>query len=379
MAYLTLNTDKLKQNYIHLDTLFKRRGIQWSVVSKLLCGNETYLKALMDLGIEQVCDSRIAHLKKIKALYPEVETIFIKPPAKRNAQNVVAYADISFNTSLATIKALSAAAQAMNKMHRIVIMVESGELREGVMQKDLLSFYDKVFRLPNIEVIGLGTNLTCMYGVLPDYDKLEKLVYYKTQIEATFGVDLPYISGGASVTIPLLHKNELPEDVNHFRVGETLFFGTDVYHNSDMKDMHQDLFMLYGEIIELQKKPNIPDGELGYNLTGEKKTFDQKTGPEQSYRAIIDAGLLDIDPGHMQALDTEIKIAGASSDMTVLDLGDNEQQYKVGDKIPFRVDYMGALRALNSKYVEKRIESYSKALRIEEPVIGKGPVKVMAL
>ena len=51
-----------------------------------------------------------------------------------------------------------------------------------------------------------------------------------------------------------------------------------------------------------------------------------------------------------------IKIAGASSDMIVLDLGDSPQHYKVGSLISFRVKYMGALRLLNSDYIDKIVE-----------------------
>src|SRR5690606_24642504 len=140
---------------------------EWSVVTKLLCGNEHYLRAVIALGLRQVCDSRLRHLKIIKSLAPHIETIFIKPPATGNAAGVVKYADVSFNSSLRTIRALSAAAAGCGKKHRIVIMVETGELREGVMPAALPAFFEAVYCLPGIEVIGLGTNLTCMYGVLP--------------------------------------------------------------------------------------------------------------------------------------------------------------------------------------------------------------------
>ncbi|MBL7718043.1 MAG: alanine/ornithine racemase family PLP-dependent enzyme [Flavipsychrobacter sp.] len=356
MAHITLNTKKLKENFDFLNNLFGKRNIEWSVVTKLLCGNNAYLRAVMDLGITQACDSRIANLKTIKTNYPHIETVFIKPPAERNVRKIVAYADVSFNTSLHTIYALSEAARALGKTHKIVIMIELGELREGVIEDNILPFYEKVFHLPNIEVVGLGTNLTCMYGVLPSYEKLRQLERYRQLIEERFNRKIPYLTGGASVTIPLIERNELPVGINHFRVGETLFFGTDVYNNTVLPGMHQNLFKLYGEIIELYEKPNVPDGELGYNLAGEKITFAGSGPVENTHRAIIDIGLLDIDTRHVWPVDKDIRIAGASSDMTVLDLGANAGHYKAGDKIAFDVDYMGALRLMNSRYIEKRIE-----------------------
>lgn len=366
MAFVTLHAEKLKQNYCYLNTLFHRKNIKWSVVAKLLCGQKDYLKVLIELGLKQICDSRIGNLRSIKSIAPNIETIFIKPPAKRNVRKVVEFADISFNTSYDTIKALSDAAVALDKTHKIVIMVELGELREGVLEHELENFYQQVFNLPNIEVIGLGANLTCMYGVLPSNENLQKLEHYKELIETRFNRKIPILSGGTSVSIPLIFNKELPKGINHFRIGESLFFGTDVYNNSTLEGMHQDIFKLYAEIIELEEKPNVPTGELGYNLTGEIKTFDPKNKSKTSIRAIVDVGLLDVDAKHLEAVDKSISIAGASSDMIVLDLGDNENNYEVGDKIEFRMDYMGTLRIMHSKYVEKRIEQYIPILKSKE-------------
>jgi predicted amino acid racemase len=355
MAYITLNTDKLKHNYLQLDNLFKTNGLHWAVVAKMLCGNKKYLEALIKLGIQQICDSRVSNLRAIKSIAPDIETYFIKPAAKRNAQKVVMYADVSFNTSFETVKALSAHAVALNKQHKIVIMVELGERREGVMRDQLPAFYAAVSKLPNIEVIGLGTNHTCMFGVLPDYEKLARLCRCKEIIKEKFGHDIPLISGGASVTIPLIEESELPEGVNHFRVGETLFLGTDVYSNQEREDLHQDVFTLYAEIIELNEKPLAPSGKMGLNLMREKYTHQSSS--RSSIRAIVDVGLIDIEAKHLVPDHPSLKIIGASSDMMVVDLGENSEGYKVGDDIKFRMDYMGILRVMHSGYVEKRIES----------------------
>jgi ornithine racemase len=357
MAYITLNTTKLKENYNHLDKVFKQHNIEWSIVAKMLCGNKKYLEQLiLGLGIKQVCDSRIANLKIIKSISPEIETVFIKPPPKRSAARVVEFADVSFNTEFETIKILSQAAVQQNKLHKIVIMIELGELREGVMREQFMEFYSKVFELPNIQVAGIGTNLTCMYGVLPNHDKLIQLCLYKQLVEAKFNKQIPYISGGSSVTIPLIDKGLLPVGINHFRVGETLFLGTDVYNSQPYDHMHNDVFKLYAEIIELNEKPTIPNGELGQNLMGHVATFDESLSGTSSYRAIVDVGLLDVEEGHIKPVMPDMQIAGASSDMIVMDLGDNPRKLKVGDMVEFSLDYMGILRLMNSDYIDKRFE-----------------------
>ena len=359
MAFVTLDIKKLKSNFDYLNTLFKKNGIEWSVVSKLLSGNKIFLTELLKFDIKQVCDSRISNLKEIKSINPKIETVYIKPPAKRSISSVVKYADISMNTEFETIKLISKEAKKQNKIHKIIIMIELGELREGVLGEYLIDFYESVFKLENIQVVGIGTNLSCLYGVLPNHDKLIQLSLYEQLIEAKFNKQILYVSGGSSVTIPLIFQNLLPKGINHFRVGETLFLGTDVYNNTKFKKMHSDVFSLYSEIIELIEKSVVPMGEMGTNVEGNSYEFDQTNIGETSYRAIIDLGLLDVEVNHLEFVDKSLKLAGASSDMIVIDLNKNKNKYKVGDLVEFKLDYMGILRIMNSKYIEKRIKNGS--------------------
>jgi predicted amino acid racemase len=356
MAFIVLNKEKLAHNFTFLNKLFRKHKIEWAVVSKILCGNKAYIKEVIDLGIKQICDSRVSNLKVIKDIDPKVETVYIKPPAKRSLKSIIKYADISINTEFATIKLLNEEAKKMNKTHKIMIMIEMGELREGVMWDEFIDFYESVFNLSNIEVVGIGTNLTCLYGVLPNQDKLIQLSLYEQLIEAKFNKNIPFVSGGSSVTIPLIFKGLLPRSVNHFRVGETLFLGTDVYNDSTIRNMEHNVFQLFAEIIELSEKPMVPSGEMGTNVEGNDFDFDNSDIGKNSYRAILDIGLLDVNEKHIQPKDNDIEIAGSSSDMIVLDIGKNPKNYKVGDLIEFSLDYMGTLTVLNSKYIEKKIK-----------------------
>lgn len=356
MAFIRLYKDKLKHNYDFLNKLFEDRNIQWGVVSKILCGNELYIKELLNLGIREIHDSRISNLKLIKKLDPDVQTVYIKPPAKRSIRNIVRYADVSFNSELETIYMLCDEAEKQNKKHKVIIMVEMGDLREGVMGDELLDFYGEIFKMPNISISGIGTNLNCLHGVMPSQDKLIQLSLYKQLIEAKFGVEIPWVSGGTSVTIPLLLKNMRPMAVNHFRVGEALFFGNDLFTNEPIEGMETDVFRLYAEVIELTEKPVIPIGNLGQNVAGITFESEEQDLSKTHYRAIVDIGLLDVQTEYLIPEDDKVTIAEASSDMLVLDLGDSSYNYKVGDLISFRLKYMGALRLMNSDYIEKQVK-----------------------
>jgi ornithine racemase len=356
MAYLKLYRERLRKNYEILDQWFTQNGIEWGVVTKLLCGNKLYLKELVDLGVKEMHDTRITNLKTIKELAPHVQTVYIKPPAKPSIPNVVKYADVSFNTDLDTIKGLSAEAVKQGKLHKIIIMVEMGDLREGVMGDHLVSFYAQIFQSPGIEIIGIGTNLNCLNGVMPSSDKLIQLSLYKQLIEARFDRVIPWVTGGTTVTVPLLLNRELPKGVNHFRIGEALFFGADLFEGGVLPGMEPNVFKLFAEIIELYEKPMVPTGMQQENPQGNIPQYDDSDRGRNSYRAILDIGLLDVNPTYLTPDDEDAQIIEASSDMLVVDLGEDPREHKVGSRMSFSLRYMGALSLLNSRYVDKVVE-----------------------
>lgn len=356
MAYIKLYKDRLLHNFHFLDKTFKSQGIDWAIVTKLLCGNEEYLKIILETDINEVCDSRLSNLMRIKKIRPNIQTVYIKPPAKNNIYKVVKYADVSFNSESLTIEKLSEEAVNQGKIHKIVIMIELGDLREGIMGENLIEFYRKVFDLPNIEVVAIGTNLNCLHGVMPSMDKLIQLGLYEQLVEAKFDKKIPFVSGGTSVAIPLLFKKQIPKSINHFRVGETLFFGNNLFTNKKIKGMKDNVFRLYSQIIEITEKPMIPTGEMAENPSGEVFEIDPDLYGKRSYRAILDIGLLDISPEFLIPDDPHLEVISASSDMLIIDLGKTKRSYKVGKFISFKLKYMGALRLMNSRYIEKVVE-----------------------
>jgi predicted amino acid racemase len=234
-------------------------------------------------------------------------------------------------------------------------MVEMGDLREGVLGDDLINFYSEIFNLKNIEVVGLGANFNCLNGVMPTHDKMIQLSLYKQLIEKVFNREIKYISGGSSVTIPLLWKKMIPQGINHFRIGESFYNGQNLFTNKTIKGMKTDIFKLYAEIIELTEKPVVPIGERATNAAGDMVEFDERDLGKKTYRAILDIGLLDIDTRYIHPTMKGIEFSGASSDMVVMDIGKTNRNLKVGDLISFHLDYMGILSVMNSNYIGKVI------------------------
>ena len=97
-------------------------------------GNESTPEfgVLSDVSVWKVGDLRISNLAQIKDIDPQVETVYIKPPAKRSIEDVVRFADVSFNIERYTIELLFTEALRQQKTYRVIIMVELGDLREGI-------------------------------------------------------------------------------------------------------------------------------------------------------------------------------------------------------------------------------------------------------
>ena len=363
MAELHISTKKIQDNIKYLSEYFKSNNISWSLVTKVFSGDKEFLKNVLTTdvieNIDSIGDSRLTSLKNLKEVNPGMRTIYIKPPAKMYADEVIKYADISLNSSYTTIIALNEAAKKANKIHKIIIMIELGELREGVKRTELISFYKNIFQLPNIEVIGIGSNLGCMYGIEPTYDKLLQLSLYKELISAKFNKVLKYVSGGTSITLPLIENQTIPKDINHFRVGEAVFFGISPLDNKQFKKLSVDAFVFTANIIELEEKKLVPDGIISDANIGHSAIFDKENISETSTKAILDFGLLDVDQNDIEFIDKDLEFVGITSDMMVVDIGINEtksgkQKYKIGDKVHFKPNYMAVARLLNSKFIDKK-------------------------
>jgi predicted amino acid racemase len=365
MAELVVKTDNIIKNIHKLDTFLKKHDKHWSLVSKVLSGDPDFLKKILTEDVVQrlhsVGESRLSSLKNIKKVNPEIQTIYIKPPATQLAKGIVECADISVNTSADTIEALNKEAKKQKKIHKVLIFIELGELREGVVRENIVAFYKRVFNLPNIEIIGIGSNLGCMYGIEPTYDKLVQLSLFKQLLEEMFERKIDLISGGSSITLPLIKKRLVPSSINHFRIGEAAFFGTSPLDDKKFDNLSTDTFSFNANILEMEEKWNVPDGVIGEGNIGHTAVPDEQEETEKSYRAILDFGMLDVDVNDLKVKDKNINFVGTTSDMTVYDVGQNinsklKLKYQVGNKIFFKPNYMAVARCMNSKFVDLKIK-----------------------
>ncbi|HOW37293.1 MAG TPA: alanine/ornithine racemase family PLP-dependent enzyme [Bacillota bacterium] len=348
---LEIDANKLKHNAEHLLKSCQENGIRdCMLVTKVLAGYRPLVRRLASFGFSHLADSRIENLIRFQAV--PIPKVLLRLPMPTEVSRVVRYADYSLQSEILTIKATEKAAARLGKTHGVILMFDVGDLREGLFfREDPGPLVQTVLDSPHLCLAGIGTNLTCYGGIVPDEENLGRLIFIKQQIESRFSLRIPLISGGNSSSVHLFRTGRLPKEVNSLRIGEAFFLGRETAFGHLLPGMNPDAFILKAEIIEVKVKPSYPIGNIGMNSFGAKPDIEDRG---MMNRAILAIGRQDVEPGDLIPLDAGVRIVGASSDHLIVDLGNRTG--KPGDVLAFGLNYPGLLRVMTSRYVKKRLK-----------------------
>jgi predicted amino acid racemase len=348
---LIIDLNKIENNLNKTIEMVASAGCSLMIVTKGYCADMEIYKILNESNIDYIADSRIQNLKKYSD--SKKEKVLLRLPMISEADEVVRYADVSLNSELKTIKILNDKAEKQSKIHKIILMIDLGDLREGIFFKnenEIFETIEEILKLKNIKFHGIGVNLTCYGAVIPKNENLSILVELKNKIENKFNIKLDVVSGGNSSSVHLIGKKELPEGINNLRIGEAFLLGNETSYSQKLDGFNDDAFVLEAEIIELKEKQSVPIGETGVDAFGNKPVYEDR-GIRK--RAIIAVGKQDIDSDNLHPIDSKIDIIGASSDHTILDVTNSDTDYKVGDILNFKLSYSSLLRATTSEYISR--------------------------
>jgi len=348
---IIIDTKEVRNNVKTLVNLCNKKDIEIAGVTKGICAHEDIVDSFVKGGVNYLADSRVQNLKKLQKY--NLPKIMLRLPMISEVGDVVRYSDISLNSEIDTIKALSKAAAKIKKTHKIILMIDLGDLREGYFyEEELYKTVEKIIGFEKIKIIGIGTNLTCYGGVIPSRDILKKLIRYKNILESKYNLKLQIISGGNSSSIDLVNEDNVPKGINNLRLGEVLLLGKETAYGKQIEGANLDAFTLEAEIIEVKDKPSAPIGKIGKDAFGNTPTFEDK-GIRK--RILCGIGRQDIELDSLTPIDQDLRIIGASSDHMILDGSDSRKNYNVGGILEFRLKYGGILNIMTSEYVHKVI------------------------
>lgn len=347
---VTIDLYKLKQNLDWLTTHCHANGINVAIVTKVFCADKEICNVVEKSDADLYADSRLQNLDRIQTKKPKQ---LLRIPMQSEIEHVVRSADISMQSSIETIRMSGEAARESGRRHKIILMVDLGDLREGVFNKDeeqILCAAKAVLESDSLELYGVGTNLTCYGGILPDSKNLGRLLEIAELIRKTFNVTLPVVSGGNSSMMTMLKNCEIPNGITQLRLGESFVLGNDTSTGLPMCELNTDCFVLEAELVEIQEKPSKPIGTSGLNAFGERVVFEDRG---EMLRGILAVGRQDVNPDGLSCLDKQVELLGASSDHLIVNLSNCDRAYKVGDTLKFIPDYGCLLKIMTSEYVSR--------------------------
>ena len=328
-------------------------GIQVAGVIKGATGIPEVARAFDKGGAAFIASSRLEQLEDAINAGTEKPMMLIRIPMLSEVKDVIRLADISLNSEFEVIKALNDEARAQGKLHKVILMADLGDLREGFWDKDEMIKVAEYIenKMINIQLVGIGTNVGCYGSISPTVEKLEELVELAEKIEERLGRQLEYISGGATSSLMRVWDKNIPKRINMLRVGEGILLARDldVFYGYDMSDLYQDIFRLKAEVIEVKDKPSYPVGTIAIDAFGHTPTYVDR-GIRR--RALLAMGKVDYgDPVELLPMDKGIEVLGASSDHTIIDVEDAERDYKVGDIMTFDICYATVVYLTNCRNV----------------------------
>ena len=347
---ILIDREKLRHNVKWLVENAGKAGIQIHFITKCFCAYREIVEEMALAGVENFGVSRWQNLQKITDLGKS--RMLVRIPMLSEVNEVVRYADLSLNSEIATLEALSDAALSHDKTHGAILMVEMGDLREGFMPDKVAAAAERVLTLRGLWLAGIGANFNCYGGVIAEESQMEQLVEIAVYLRSRFNIELPIVSGGNSGALYMLENGSLPRGINHLRIGEAYLLGRETSYGNRVGDLYTDVFTLRAQVIECRNKASVPTGKLGLNAFGELPVFEDKG---MMKRAILGVGRQDTSCETLTPRDHHVDFLGASSDHMICDVTHYVNKLEVGDSLDFSCDYGALTRAFISPYVEKRL------------------------
>lgn len=348
---IVVDLAKLRHNAAAMCALCAPHGISVTAVTKVFCADETMTKAITATPVQILADARLENL----ARYPAIsqKRLLVRAPAPAQAAQVVAGCELSVNSELATLRALATAAEAAQTPHGILLMVDVGDLREGLWHADYATILQAAAFAANhpwLHLYGVGLNLACYGSVIPTPATMQRFAAVANRLQTDLQMQFDLVSGGNSSGIELMMAGDMPSIVNNLRFGESIVCGEEAAFGHPVPGLYRDVVALHAALIEIQEKPSYPQGLMAMNAFRETPRYEDKG---RRLRGLLSIGRQDTDHEALCCLNPGITIIGASSDHLLVDLTEAEEKFAVGDTLQFSMGYRAILRGFTSPFVAR--------------------------
>lgn len=339
---LLCDLSRLRQNAEALTGRCHAAGIRVAGVTKGVNSRLPMVEQFVAGGCDQLATSRLDQMEILRKAFPDLPTLLVRVPMMSELEEVPRLCDYSLESDLSVLTALEAVCARQGRTHKVVLMADLGDLREGIWDREELveTALHIERRLPHLELAGVGTNLGCYGSIVPTVEKMEELASLAEAVERAIGRELEIVSGGATTSFSLVHWGTMPRKINHLRIGEAILLCSDLqtaWGIQDMTYLSNHVFTLQAEVLECRAKPSHPVGKIFMDAFGHFPTYVDR-GIRK--RALLGLGKLDVgDIMDLLPRDQGVTVLGGSSDHTILDVEDCPRPFKAGDVMEFDLIY----------------------------------------
>lgn len=349
-----ISSSKIRSNACRIIEMCKAKGIEPTGIVKGFSAIPRVAELFVEAGFKSLGDSRMKEIIRLRQSNIAAKLMLIRIPMPGEVQELVRFADCSLNSEIETIRLIDKEAKLQKKVHGVILMVDLGDLREGFFDWDeAIEAAKETEAMENVQLMGVGTNLGCYGSIKPSAKNLGELCELAGTIEKEIGRRLEVISGGASTSLPLLMNGQMPERINHLRIGEAIITAKDFPYvwGLDMPGIYRDPMVLKAQIVEVKTKPTYPVGEIFVDAFGNRPAYTDR-GIRR--RAILAIGNKDVgDVTKLIPRAEGIEIIGGSSDHLIVDVEEYPGELKVGDVLEFDTFYAAMLFLCSSDCVRK--------------------------
>ena len=291
--------------------------------------------------------------------------INLAPPDK--AADVVRWFERSAFSCGITFRALDDAARAAGLHHEALLMVDLGDMREGVPLESARALLRAVAPAsrramagPGAHVTGIGVNLGCLYGTCPDDEIMVQLEALAAQAGPLLGHPLRRVSLGGSIFWNWFARRpgrgpRLPSGcILEFRMGDPLLLGRDMYRDEALLggDFRQDIFRITATVLEVTERDIRPPRRSVHN--GRGLAADRAVRGKR-LRALVDCGSLHTDVQGLSLSRPDWRITDFSGNYAILDLTGCTDVPAPGERIRFIPSYWAVARTCRMPHIPIRI------------------------
>jgi predicted amino acid racemase len=329
MPELRIDVDAVGRNTEVVAAMLRARGVGLVAVTKACLGEPRVAAAMLAGGAAALADTRDANLRRLRSALPGVELHRIHLPSLTERFEP---ADVTYVSSREGARAVAALAA---EPRRVMVLVETGDGREGVPPDSLVDLATDIADDRRLRLEGVATNYACFKGAPEWIGRSVETVARAACMLRAAGLAVERVSGGNSSLLHLVARGEdLPAEVTELRCGEALLLGHDALYYRPLPGCSTDACVLRAEVVEEYTKPAAGGAAL---------------------RLVLGVGRQDLGSGAVRFTRPGLSEIGRSADYLVVEAERECSNVRVGTMLDVIPAYEALVAAWTSPYVELKL------------------------